>query len=139
MSLTLNRGTFHSDDVIGSSPRVKKLKKNFFAFFYELSHSDSKNAIKFFWLDFSPLWGHVTWDLEFFSKISKFSNFFFRLFFRIESFWVEKNEKNIFVHYEVRSPETFFDTFQNFRFSFVFFLLNIVSFNSNWVIYSKHK
>ena len=50
----------------GQSPRVKKLKKNFFAFFHELSHSDSKNAIKNFWPEISPYEVTLVQDLEFF-------------------------------------------------------------------------
>ena len=49
----------------------KKSKTLFLLFFYELSRSDFKKAIKIFWPDFSPYEVRQP-DLEFFWKISKF-------------------------------------------------------------------
>ena len=100
-------------------------KKLFLLFFYELSHSDSKNAIKNFWLDFSPLWGHVTWDLEFFWKISKFSIFFFVYFFEL-SHSESKKTKKIFLsimrsgHLRLRIFLILFKFFDFFVFRFFF-------------------
>ena len=67
MSLTLKSGHIpfwwrH----IWSSPRVKKIEKFFFAFFYELKHSDSKNAIKNFWPENFHCEVTLVRDLEFF-------------------------------------------------------------------------
>ena len=65
-------------------PRGQKVEKIFFCFFLRIEAfwfqiCNKKNLVRNF-----PLPGHVTWDLEFFLKIWKFSNFFFRLFFRID-------------------------------------------------------
>ena len=65
------------------SPGSKKIENFFFAFFlriesFWLQKSNKKNLTRFL-----PLWGHASWDLEYFWKISKFqkkkSFFFFEL------------------------------------------------------------
>ena len=48
----------------------------FFVYFFELTNSDSKKTKTIF----CPLWGQVTWDLEFFWYFSKFSIFFSFIF-----------------------------------------------------------
>ena len=120
----------------GQKRGQKVEKKMFFAFFHELSHSDSKNAIKKIWSEISPLWGHVIWDLEFFWKNSKFSIFFFVYFFELTNSNSKKTK--IFFLSIMRSGHLrlriFLILFKNFDFFFVsffeisFLLIRIESF-----------
>ena len=98
MSLTLFWVTFQT---FHSIPRVKKNRKNFFCFFFTnwvilTSKMQKKNFDPIF-----RLWGHPDPRLRIFLKILKIFDFFFRFFFRIESFWVQKNDFFL-AHYEVR-------------------------------------
>ena len=65
------------------NPLGSKSQKKIVLLFSRIEPFWFQKCNKKIWTRNFPLWGHVTWDLEFFWKISKFS-IFFRLFFRID-------------------------------------------------------